>query len=144
MLADTLLSRHYLSPRLDVRHTILLASYIMAMVKESIDGCGGETDIICLTRGSSGHISLSRTEAATLERAWRDYACSVEPALLRSAMSARPAQQSGTVGRTKRTLGHLLDKIMTRRAEIEAGITPGDKAAVKRERQRQRSLRAAK
>ena len=73
-LARTLLGRFYRLPLLDVWQTVLLATYVMYQVKESVDGCGKRTDICCLMGGQSvGMVSIPRRQAEELERAIVDY-----------------------------------------------------------------------
>jgi hypothetical protein len=75
-------------PLLDVWETILLASYVMYLVKNFVDGCGGDTDMFCLREGSPAFIKLNRNETASLERIFADYCCKVEPAQFRSVIDA--------------------------------------------------------
>jgi hypothetical protein len=70
MYAKILMNRIY--SEMDSDATALLAAYVIFQVKESVDGCGRETDIVTLrTKGPS---FTDRDEIRALEEVFREYA----------------------------------------------------------------------
>jgi hypothetical protein len=112
-LAKTLLRRWYQLPLLDVWQTTLLASYVMYLVKESIDGCGKHTDLVCLNY-KTGLVHIDRKDTVALENIFADYAYAVEPKYLRSVLNAPPPNHVGSLAGCRRKLRRIIDAVAAR------------------------------
>jgi 20S proteasome alpha/beta subunit len=108
-VAYTLLERLYKLPLPDVRGAALLAAYVMFHVKESIEGCGKSTDIAAV--GSGQYMSLSRADAASLERAMREYCYSAEPFALRMVLGMASSKEKQAKSKAEAALKRLIRKL---------------------------------
>jgi hypothetical protein len=90
MYAQILLSRFH--AKADSRTTALLAAYVIFQVKESIDGCGRDTDIFVLRRGTPFFLDRQRVRA--LEELFREYS-KVESRILIHALGGSPPPELG-------------------------------------------------
>jgi hypothetical protein len=104
VLARTFLQRFFQMPMLDVWETVLLASYVMYLVKESVDGCGGQTDMMCLYHKHPSFVLVSRQQTKEIERIFSDYCCGVEPANFRSVIGAAKANRGVKASVVRRRL----------------------------------------
>jgi hypothetical protein len=111
-MARTLLRRWYQLPLLDVWHTALLVAYVMYLVKESIEGCGKHTDMLCMA--THHPVRISRDETAELEKVFADYAYSVEPMQLRSLFRATPPERSGDIRICQERLARIMETVASR------------------------------
>jgi hypothetical protein len=85
----------------------------MYLVKESIDGCGKHTDVICLHQ-QMGVFHFFREETAALERVFAEYAYKVEPIHLRSLLSAPAPTGAGSLAACRRKLKNIVDAVTAR------------------------------
>lgn len=117
ILAKTFLERFYQLPLLDVWKTIPLAAYIMYLVKSSVDGCGGETDMMCLRHGSHPNfVHMRRQETKGLEQLFGDYCCGTEPTALRTLIGAEPPNRAISASTIRKKLTKQMEQIKKSRS----------------------------
>ena len=114
-LANTLLQRFYQLDVLDVWDTMLLAAYVMNLVKESVDGCGKHTDIGFLAHESPRQVRLTRVESDALERVFEEYSNTVEARHFRDLCGAPMPRRPGSVSASRRRLKQLVRQFQERR-----------------------------
>ncbi len=109
IVAMPLLTRFYQLPMPDVRSAILLASYVIYHVKESIEGCGKSTDMAGVRNGH--FFQIRRPDTKALENAVSEYSTWLEPMLLRKlTQTDTPKQRAASTkaqARIKRLIQHL-------------------------------------
>jgi hypothetical protein len=108
-MALTILGRCYRLPILDVPHSVLLAAYVMAQVKDSIEGCGKATDIYYVRRNASGYVPRQHTEE--LERAMGSYVSYAEPWALREIIGESWPDGRVLATRSRETVRRLLTRL---------------------------------
>ncbi|GEM_PF-5783039 len=96
MLANSLLARFCKYGEFDTKEALLAATYVMSHVKDSIDGCGKDTDIAGMYKGHM--FNLNHLQTAALEKGIRDYMDLAEPAALeRLRRTVHPAIGRGAI-----------------------------------------------
>jgi len=119
--ASSLLARMYQHPRMDVWHTILLAAYVVYLTKQSVCGCGGETDIWALRRDGLPFVVLDRQSTRAVDAIFSDYCNRVEPTGLREVIGAEPPSRALASSECRVKLTTLVAEL-----KAKADATPDD------------------
>jgi hypothetical protein len=112
IVADQLLGRYYQAPILDVYGVLLLASYVMYHVKDSVEGCGKATDMLGFKDGV--FFSLRRDETAALEEAMGQYSRNFEPMMLRRLTAADTAEQQRLSAQARGKINKVIARLKAR------------------------------
>lgn len=111
MVALPLLARFY-KPIPDVKSAVLLALYVMFHVKESIEGCGKDTDIYGIHNGK--FFMVRRRDAEELERAMSAFSSDVEPFFFRGLTGINSDEQRKASKKAQAQLKNLIAKLSLR------------------------------
>jgi 20S proteasome alpha/beta subunit len=92
-VANGLLSRYW-TPLLSIPQAIALATYVISVVKRSVDGCGLYTQVIAIEE--SCHYLVAQSLVNRIDDLWRSFIEDVEPAILREALGAQSFKRGQT------------------------------------------------